>query len=607
MPMRQKFDVKGGPETGRQNLPLLREELAAQSIDGLYIPHEDEFQNEYQPEANQRLAWATGFTGSAGAAFVTLDKAWVFVDGRYTVQIRDQVDPQLFEIAEFAPPGPWAFLSDLNLAGKTIGYDPQLITPVAAAGLKAALTDAGATAKALRRNPIDRSWKGRPRQPMTPVVPHDVAFAGQSSAEKREQLAAQLRKRGIDASILTAPHAIAWLFNIRGNDVKCSPLPLARAVLKSTGEADLYIAPRKVDDAIRHYLGNQVAVRDIAELPEGLAELGGKKVLADPGSASEWFFTTLKKAKAEIVEGMDITALPKARKNSAEVHGAQMAHNIDGVAVTRILHWLARKARPGKHSEIDVVRKLEKYRMDTGKLNDISFETIAGFGSNGAMNHYRVNTDSNKTFETGGLFLLDSGGQYYEGTTDVTRTVCIGNPTEDMKRHYTLVLKGHIALSVVRFPKGTSGIQLDVLARHALWQAGLDYDHGTGHGVGAYLGVHEGPQRIAKAASTVPLEPGMIVSNEPGYYIPGQYGIRIENLQYVTEPEVIPGGTRPMMRFETLTLAPLARDLMDKSLLTESEISWVNDYHMRVWNVIGGQMDEFPEARAWLEKATAPL
>lgn len=605
--MKQTFDVRGGPEIGRKHLPLIREALEAADLDGLYVPHEDEFQNEYQPEANQRLAWATGFTGSAGAAFILKDKAWVFADGRYTIQVVEQVDKALFSIADFAPPGPWDFISELDLTGLTIGYDPQLMTPATASGLKAALTDAGASIKAVTRNPIDKAWKGRPRQPMAKVAPHSLHYAGESSADKRERLAAELRKKGLDAAIITAPHSIAWLFNIRGGDVKCSPLPLSRAVLKSTGEADLYIAPKKVDDELRDHLGNQVAIQDIKDVSKGLAALRDQKVLADPGSASEWFFTTLRRNKAEIVEGMDICAMPKAKKNKAELDGAQAAHDRDGVAITRFLHWLDTKAKPGKTTEIDAVRKLEKFREDLGGLKDISFETISGFGSNGAMAHYRVNKESNAVFENGNLFLVDSGGQYLDGTTDITRTVAIGEPTDEMKRHYTLVLKGHIAMTVVKFPEGTTGTHLDVLARHALWQAGYDYDHGTGHGVGAYLGVHEGPQRIAKAWNSTPLKPGMIVSNEPGYYIPGGYGIRIENLQYVTDLQDIPGGARKMMGFETLTLAPLARDLIDTDLLTHEEIQWVHGYHARVNQVIGGQLDDYPEVRSWLEKACAPL
>ncbi len=605
--MKQSFETRGGPDIGRKNLPLLRTALEAAGLDGLYVPHEDEYQNEYQPEANQRLAWATGFTGSAGGAFVTLDRAWVFADGRYTIQVVEQVDRDLFNIEPFEPPGPWAFIRTLDLSGKTIGYDPKLMTPMTANGLKDALAHAGATIKAVSKNPIDTAWKGRPRQPLTPAVPHDMAYAGQSSADKRAELGEALKKRGLDAAVITAPHSIAWLFNIRGNDVKCSPLPLSRAILKSNGEADLFIAPKKVSDELRSHLGNQVAIHDIKDVSKGLASLKGQKVLADPASASEWFFTTLKRNKAEITEGLDIVATPKATKNKSEIEGSRLAHEIDGVAITRFLHWLETKAKAGKTTEIDAVKKLEALRKETGDVKDMSFETISGFGSNGAMAHYRVNKESNKTFENGNLYLVDSGGQYLEGTTDITRTISIGEPTGDMKRHYTLVLKGHIAMTVVKFPKGTTGTHLDVLARHALWQSGLDYDHGTGHGVGAYLGVHEGPQRIAKGWNASPLEPGMIVSNEPGFYLEGAYGIRIENLQYVTEPEDIPGGMRPMMGFETLTMAPLCPDLIDPELLTNDERQWVNGYHEQVLKTIGPRLGDWPDVRDWLAEQCAPI
>ena len=605
--MKQSFETRGGRATGRTNLPLLRAALASEGLDGFYLPHEDEFQNEYQPQANQRLAWATGFTGSAGAAFILTASAYVFADGRYSIQVVEQVDPELFKIEDFDPPGPFGFLAELDLSGQTIGYDPRVMTPFAAEKLKEALVEAGATAKAVSRNPVDKAWKGRPRQPMAQVVPHDISFAGESAADKRERLGAELKKRGVDAALITAPHSLAWLFNIRGGDVRCSPLPLGRAILRSNGEADLFIASKKIDDDVRAHLGNQVAVHDIADLPKALAALKGQKVQADPATASEWFFTTLKRAKADVVPANDICALPKAKKNKVEIDGAQRAHERDGVAITRFLHWLATGVKPGKTTEIDAVRLLEKLRDETGALQDISFETISGFGSNGAMAHYRVSKDSNKTFENDHLFLVDSGGQYLDGTTDITRTVVIGTPTADMKRHYTLVLKGHIAMTVVRFPKGTTGTHLDVLARHALWQAGLDYAHGTGHGVGSYLGVHEGPHRIAKGWNATPLEPGMIVSNEPGYYVEGQYGIRIENLQYVTGPEKIPGGMIPMMGFTPLTLAPLERALIDTDLLTADERKWVDDYHTRVVTTLGPRLSDLPDVAAWLDEACKPL
>ena len=605
--MRQTFDVRGGPEIGRKNLPILRETLKTKGLDGFYIPHEDEYQNEYQPEANQRLAWATGFTGSAGAAFVLIDQAFIYVDGRYAIQILEQVDQELLQIEKFAPPGPFEQIAELDLTGKVIGYDPRIMTPHTAQALRSALIKAGAIAKALPKNPIDQSWKGRPRQPMTKLVPQATEFAGESSADKRARVAEALKKEKIDASVITAPPSIAWLLNIRASDVKCSPLPLGRAILHSDGQVDLYVAPKKVTDEIRAHLGNQVSIHDIADLPKGLSALRGKAVQADPATASEWIFSTLLRNKASIEEAPDPCALPKAKKNTTEIEGAAKAHIRDGSAIVRFLYWLETGVKPGKTTEIDAVKKLEKLREQTGELQDISFETISGFGGNGAMAHYRVNKASNAVFENGKLFLVDSGGQYFDGTTDITRTVVIGEPTDDMKKHYTLVLKGHIAMTVVRFPEGTTGTHLDIIARQPLWQSGLDYDHGTGHGVGSYLGVHEGPHRIAKGWNSVPLEPGMIVSNEPGYYIPGEYGIRIENLQYVTEPETPDGGNRPMMTFEPLTLAPYARDLIDTSLLSEAEIEFVDAYHARVLKEVGPLVADEQKVADWLKSACAPL
>ena len=495
----------------------------------------------------------------------------------------------------------------MDLTDKVIGYDPKVMTPHTAQALRTALIKAGAVAKAMPKNPIDQSWKGRPRQPLTQLVPQDIEFAGESSSDKRDRVAEELKDRKADAAVITAPPSIAWLLNIRASDVKCSPLPLGRAILHSDGTVDLYVAPKKVTDEIRGHLGNQVSIHDIADLPKGLAELKGKTVQVDPATASEWFFSTLRRNKATVQEGADPCALPKAKKNTSEIDGAARAHERDGVAVVRFLHWLDTGIKPGKTTEIDAVKKLEKFREDTGALQDISFESISGFGSNGALNHYRVSTDTNAVFEPDNLFLIDSGGQYFDGTTDITRTIAVGTPTDEMIKHYTLVLRGHVAMSVVRFPDGTTGTHIDALARLPLWMAGLDYDHGTGHGVGAYLGVHEGPQRIAKGWNSVPLAPGMIVSNEPGYYIPNGYGIRIENLQFVTEAEQIDGGNLPMMGFKALTMAPYARNLINVDLLTADEKAWVDSYHAEVLSKLAPRMSEYPEALDWLKAACAPL
>ncbi len=603
--MRQNFDVRGGPDVARTNLPALRQVLQAAGLDGLFLPHEDAYQNEYLPAANERLAWATGFTGSAGAAFVFLDSAVVFADGRYTLQVAEQVPEDLFEIVALPDPGPFGWLAGQDMSGKLIGYDPQLMTPNAVAALSEAATAAGAILRAMETNPVDTAWRDRPALPLAPVCAQPLDAAGQSSPDKRAGIAGALSSDGADAAVITSPASIAWLLNIRGGDVACSPLPLSRAIQYADGTAQLYIHPDKLDDAVRAHLGNEVSVRDETEIEDGLAALAGKTVSLDPDAASAWFFDRLNASGAKILRQRDPVALPKACKNAAEIDATTQAHRRDGVALTRFLHWLATEAQSGEATEISAAQTLESFREALGGLKDLSFETISGAGPNGALPHYRVSTASNRRLEPGTLYLVDSGGQYIDGTTDVTRTVPIGEPSGEMRRHYTLVLKGHIALAEVRFPSGTTGTHLDTLARHALWQAGLDYDHGTGHGVGVYLGVHEGPQRIARAWNDVALMPGMIVSNEPGYYRTGAYGIRIENLQYVTEAEEIPGGERAMLGFRNLTLAPLARDLIDPGLLSATEHIWVDRYHEQVLAEIGPQLPG--DAAAWLEAACAPL
>ena len=603
--MRQNFDVKGGPQLGRNNLPRLRAAMKAQGLDGFYIPHEDEYQNEYLPACNDRLAWATGFTGSAGAAMVFQDMAAIFADGRYTLQVRDQTDPDLIEVHGLPEPGPFGWLEKQSLKGKTLGYDPRLMTPNDLATLEGAAKKAGAALKAVDDNPIDQAWDDRPPEPMAKTVPHSVEHAGQDATDKRAKIAAALREDGADAAVITSPASIAWAFNIRGGDVACSPLPLSRAILKADGTADLFIDPRKTSDALRTHLGNQVRLRPMEELEPALAELGKQSVSLDPALASAWFFGKLEAAGAEIIRQPDPVLLPKACKNETEIKGTEAAHIRDGAALTRFLHWLDTEAQSGEVTEIDAALKLESFREDLGGLNDLSFETISGAGPHGALPHYRVSSASNLKLDRGTLYLVDSGGQYLDGTTDVTRTVPIGTPSADMKRHYTLVLQGHIALATVRFPEGTTGTHLDSLARYPLWQAGLDYDHGTGHGVGVYLGVHEGPQRIAKAWNSIALRPGMIVSNEPGFYREGQYGIRIENLQYVTPPTDIPGGERKMLGFKNLTWAPLARGLIDLDILSTDEQAWVDAYHAEVLEKIGPLVEG--EVADWLEAQCAPL
>jgi Xaa-Pro aminopeptidase len=604
--MRQTFDETADPSFGREHAPLIRQAMAAQGLDGFVIPHEDEHQNEYLPAANDRLAWATGFTGSAGAAVLLKDKAALFVDGRYTLQARDQVDPDLFEIRDLVEGGVPAYLQSEAKAGWTIGYDPKLHSPEALERLKSAAAKAGAELKPVAPNPLDTAWgQTRPAQPKAPVTPHPTEFSGEESASKRERVGKALAQQDADAALITAPASAAWLFNIRGGDVIRSPLPLSQAILNADGTARLFLDPAKVTPDLPAWLGNGVTLEPPEALPEALDDLSGKRVLVDAGQSSAWFFEALERAGAKVIRGADPTALPRACKNQVEIEGARRAHTRDGAALARFLHWVATEAAETLPSELEVVTRLEGFREATGALKDLSFDTIAGAASNGAIVHYRPTKRLAKRLERGSLLLVDSGAQYLDGTTDVTRTVAIGTPTPEMRERFTLVLKGHLALARVRFPAGATGSALDALARVPLWSAGLDFDHGTGHGVGSYLGVHEGPQRISKLPNSVALRPGMIVSNEPGYYKEGGYGIRIENLQVVTPPAAIRGGERPMLGFETLTLAPIDRNLVVKKMLDADDLAQIDAYHARVLAVIGPSVE--PDVRAWLESVCAPL
>jgi len=603
--MRQTFDDSAEPSFGRRHTPLIRAAMAEQGLDGFLVPHEDEHQNEYLPKANDRLAWATGFTGSAGAAVILKDKAAVFVDGRYAIQVRDQVDSDVFEVRDLEGGVP-AYLRESARPGWTIGYDPKLHSPDALARLTEAAAGAGAALRPVAANPLDLAWgQARPAQPKAPVVPHPLAYAGEDSASKRARLGADLARDGAQAAVITAPAAIAWLFNIRGGDVIRSPLPLSQTILKADGTATLFLDPDKVTPELPAWLGNEVALATPDDLEPALATLGGQSVLADPALTSAWYFEILERAGATVIRGSDPTTLPRACKNAVEIEGARRAHIRDGAALTRFLHWLGTEGQLSLPDELEAVAKLEAFREATGALKDISFDTIAGATANGAICHYHPTHRTNRRSEPGSLLLIDSGGQYLDGTTDVTRTVAMGEPSAEMRERFTLVLKGHLALTRVRYPVGTTGPALDALARAPLWAAGLDYDHGTGHGVGSYLGVHEGPHRIAKVNNTVALRPGMIVSNEPGYYKEGAYGIRIENLQVVTGPAPIPGGERPMLGFEPLTLAPIDRRLVDVAMLTSEEREQLDVYHARVLEIVGPLVED--DVRAWLEEVCAPV
>lgn len=603
--MRQSFEEAADRSYAAKHLPRLRAELEKQGLDGFVVPHEDEHQNEYLPAANERLAWVSGFTGSAGAAVVMRDRAAIFTDGRYTVQVRDQVDPAFFEYLDLVEGGPPAFIAS-QAAGAVIGYDPRLHSPTALGHVQRAAERAGAVLRPVDVNPIDLAWgDDRPPQPQAAVVPQPERFTGEASEAKRREIGAAIVAAGADVAVLTAPASLAWLFNIRGGDVIRTPLPLGQAVVDKDGRARLFLDPAKVTDELPGWLGNEVALQSPEALAGALDALRGQSVLIDPAQSSAWYFDRLMQAGAKVVRGPDPCILPRAAKNEIEIEGSRQAHIRDGAALSNFLHWVATTAQTELPAEDEIVTVLEGFREATGALKDLSFDTIAGAGPNGALPHYRPVRRTIRQVEAGSLLLVDGGGQYLDGTTDVTRTMAIGDSTAEQKDRFTRVLKGHIALSVVRFPEGTTGSQLDVLARLPLWMAGLDYDHGTGHGVGSYLGVHEGPQRIAKAANTQALLPGMILSNEPGFYKEGHWGIRIENLQVVTPAASISGGERPMLGFETLTLAPIDRQLIEVSLLTADERAWMDAYHTEVLAKVGPLMQG--EARVWLEQACAPL
>lgn len=584
----------------------LRAELKRRGLDGFVVPRADEHQGEYVPRRSQRLGWLTGFSGSAGLAIVLADKAAIFIDGRYTLAVRDQVDVKAFEPHQIPEQSAEQWIADSLPKGGRLGFDPWLQTIDGHDRFARACQRAGGSFVPVESNPVDTVWTSRPPAPLAPVLPHPVEFAGETSESKRGRIASTLAARNADVALITAPDSIAWLLNVRGGDVPRTPFALGFALIHADGHVDLFMDRRKIPDRTAAWLGNAVTLAPPEELGSALDLLGkvGKRVLVETSTAPYWAATRLQGAGATIVRDADPVALPKACKNDVELAGIRAAHRRDGVAVSRFLHWLDRTSATGALREIEVSDRLQALRQETGMLRDLSFDTISGAGPNGAIVHYRASEATERTLEPGSLYLVDSGGQYRDGTTDITRTVGIGTPSPEMRDRFTRVLKGHIALASARFPVGTTGSQLDVLARYALWQVGLDYDHGTGHGVGAYLSVHEGPHRISKMPNAVALQPGMIVSNEPGYYKTGAYGIRIENLVAVKAVE-IEGADRKYLEFETLTLAPIDLACIEPSLLTESEKQWLNDYHRRVRETVGPDVDE--ATRAWLEQATRAI
>ena len=587
-------------------LAALRAELARRGIDGFVVPRADEHQGEYVPKSAQRLAWLTGFSGSAGLAIVLADKAAIFIDGRYTLAVRGQVDLRAFVPHQVPEQSPESWIAANLSKGGKLGFDPWLQTIDGYDRFARACQKAGGSFVPVDSNPIDAVWKDRPAAPLAPVLPHPVEFAGETSEARRKRIADIVRDKGADVALITQPDSIAWLLNVRGGDVPRTPFALGFALLHTDGHVDLYMDRRKIPDRTVAWLGNAVTLAPPQELAAALDMMGkaGKRVMVESSTAPYWAATRLQAAGVTMVRDADPVALPKACKNDVELNGIRAAHRRDGAAVSRFLSWLGHESKSGRLREIEVSDRLQALREETGQLRDLSFDTISGAGPNGAIVHYRAAPATERTLEPGSLYLVDSGGQYRDGTTDITRTVAVGTPTPEMRDRFTRVLKGHIALAMARFPVGTTGSQLDALARYSLWQAGLDYDHGTGHGVGAYLSVHEGPHRISKVANSIALQPGMIVSNEPGYYKTGAYGIRIENLVAVREAK-IEGADRRYLEFETLTHAPIDLACIDASLLTEAEKAWLNAYHARVRHVVGPQVDE--PTRTWLAEATRAI
>jgi Xaa-Pro aminopeptidase len=602
----QSFEDKAERAASAPRVAALRTELARRGLTGFIVPRSDRHQNEYVPASEQRLAWLTGFAGSAGVAIVLMERALLFVDGRYTLQAREQVDTSLFAIEHLVetPPDRWI---EENLAiGDRLGYDPWLHTVEGAERLGKACATAGATLVAVEPDLIDAIWAGRPAPPLGAVTLHDVRFAGEAAEDKLARIRAEVAKLRADALVVSDPHAVAWAFNIRGADVAHTPLPLAFAIVPQAGRPSLYVDGRKLSNDVRNRLEALADVREPSDFVDALAALGRQKqtVQLDQATAADALARLVTSHGGKVTRAPCPIALMKAVKNEVEIAGARAAHLRDGAAVTRFLAWFDREAPRGKLSEIEAVAALESFRRDTGLLKDISFPTIAGAGPDGAIVHYRVTIKSNRVVAPGELFLIDSGGQYEDGTTDITRTIAVGEPTAEMRDRFTRVLKGHIAIARAIFPEGTTGAQLDSFARQFLWAQGLDFDHGTGHGVGSYLSVHEGPARISKLGTTA-LKPGMILSNEPGYYKTGAYGIRIENLVLVVGAAAVPGAEKPLYAFETLTLAPIDRRLIVAEMLTSEEALWLDRYHARVFEALSPLLDA--DSRAWLTAATRPL
>ncbi len=598
----QSFDTSSDRTATGPRLALLRTALSHARLDGFVIPRADRHQNENPPASEERLAWLTGFTGSAGVAIVLADRAAIFVDGRYTLQVRDEIDTTLFAVEHLVDNPPEKWIEASLPPGAKLGYDPWLHTADGAERLGKACAAARAELVAVESNPIDAVWTERPPTPQGAISMHDLRFAGEAASEKLGRVRAELAKLKADALAITDPAALAWTFNIRGRDVAHAPLPLAFALVNADSTAAIYVEPAKISDEVKRALAEIAQVKEPDAFTRDLTALGerGCTVALDQATAADALVRILTASGAKPRRSGDPIPAMKAIKNATEIAGMRAAQLRDGVAVARFLAWFEREARTGKLTEIEAAVALEGFRDESNLLKDISFPTIAGAGPNGAIVHYRVTRKSNRVIAPGELFLIDSGAQYEDGTTDITRTVCVGEPTAEMRDRFTRVLKGHIAIATAVFPDGITGAQLDPFARAALWSAGLDFDHGTGHGVGSYLSVHEGPARISKQGN-VALRRGMILSNEPGYYKTGAYGIRIENLVLVVRAEAA-GAEKPLNAFETLTLAPIDLRLVEPALLRADEVAWLDAYHSRVYEALAPLLD--PPTHTWLHGAT---
>ena len=599
--MFQTFEVRGDATVAAERLPEIRQEMQRLNIDGLLVPHDDEYLNEYTPAQFERLLWATGFSGSAGALLITPASAVLFIDGRYTEQARLETSAEHFEYEDLRALPPWQWLRDNPGRVSRLGYWSKLHSQDEISHIESTDHLVPLELVPLDKHPIDDLWDERPNGKSKAPFPHAIKYTGEDSSIKRKRIGDELKGAGADAIVFANPNATAWLLNIRGDDVPHTPVPLCRAVLHADGKAAAFFAGHEITEELRSHLGPDVEIADEVDFGDYLRSLGAEKktVLVNKLVCPGFVHQALSESGATIREGGDPLILLRGIKNEVEVEGFRNAHVRDGVAMVKFLHWLEENWM-NDISEIDAVQRLEAFRAEDDALHDVSFDTISGSGPNGAIIHYRVSEASNRKLADGELFLVDSGGQYPEGTTDITRTIALGEQDAERKDRFTQVLQGHIGLAVVKFPLDTSGYQLDILARQPLWNAGLDYAHGTGHGVGTFLGVHEGPQSVAKKAPWVPLQPGMILSNEPGFYVEGEYGIRIENLVVVRDSAM-----KSMLEFETLTLTPIDRSLIEPSLMSEAEIAWLDDYHDRVWETLSPLLSEADAM--WLREATTPL